>query len=70
MSDSNSHSFRSNPTDAPPNGDLSRELKLLHDQQHDAIRQAIYLGMTLEEEQEFDIRSLRIHEILRVMGRM
>jgi hypothetical protein len=64
-----SHSFRSDPAGESSNNDLGRELKLLHDQQHAAIRQAIYLGMTLEEEDAFDIRSVRIQEILRIIGR-
>ena len=65
----NPQSFRSTPADTPPTHDLGRELLLLHDQQQAAIGQAVYLGMTLEEENAFELRGLRIREILRTMGR-
>lgn len=45
------------------------ELKLLHARQQRAIEQATFLGMTAEEEQDFEKRGLRIREILNDLGK-
>jgi phosphoribosylformylglycinamidine (FGAM) synthase PurS component len=46
-----------------------RELSHLRSQQVAAIRNATYLGMTAEEAQDFEERSLRIKELIASLGR-
>ena len=48
---------------------MELELKGLHDMQHSAIKQSTFLGMTIEEADQFEHRGIRIREVLIALGR-